>query len=117
MSKTSPRYRLVIFEAIDDPQGLRDMICEATGMHPTDVVQWLARAPGVWPQPLDEPTVRRLLDELYEHKVAAEAWRADLFPDLSPPRTIHRGAAWQRGYGSRGSGASRPTGFPGTASR
>ena len=62
------------------------MICAAAGTHPTDVVQWLARAPGVWPQLLDEPTVRKLLDGLYESKVAAEAWRVDQFPDLSPPR-------------------------------
>ena len=54
MPETAPRYRLVIFDAIDDPQELREMICGVTGMHPTDVVQWLARAPGVWPQPLDE---------------------------------------------------------------
>jgi hypothetical protein len=98
MPETAPRYRLVIFEAIDDPQSLRDMICEATGMHPTDVVQWLARAPGVWPRPVDEPTVRRLLDGLYEYKVAAEAWRADQFPDLAPPRTVHKGACLAEGF-------------------
>ena len=54
MADSAPRYRLVIFDAIDDPQELRELICRATGMHPTDAVQWLARAPGVWPQPLDE---------------------------------------------------------------
>ena len=97
MAETAPRYRLVIFDAIDDPQELRDMICGVTGMHPTDVVQWLARAPGVWPQPLEEPTVRGLLDGLYEHRVAAEAWRADQFPDLSPPRTVHRAACLAEG--------------------
>src|SRR5271157_6100498 len=83
MPNSAPRYRLVIFEA--------------TGMHPTDVVQWLARAPGVWPQPLDEPMVRKLLAGLYEYKVAAEAWRADQFPDLSPPRTVHRAACLDQG--------------------
>jgi len=97
MPDSAPRYRLVIFDAVDDPQVLRPMICEATGMHPTDVVQWLARAPGVWPQPLDEPMVRKLLDGLYEYKVAAEAWRADQFPDLSPPRTVHRAACLDQG--------------------
>lgn len=97
MPATAPRYRLVIFDAIDDPQELRDMIRDVTGMHPTDVVQWLVRAPGVWPQPLDEPTVRRLLDGLFEHKVAAEAWRTDQFPDLTPPRTIHRAACLAEG--------------------
>jgi hypothetical protein len=97
MAETAPRYRLVIFDAIDDPQELRELICEATGTHPTDVVQWLARAPGVWPQPLDDSTVRRLLDGLYESKVAAEAWRADQFPELSPTRTIHRAACLAEG--------------------
>jgi hypothetical protein len=99
MSKPRPRYRLVIFEAIDEPQGrLRDLVCRVTGMHPTDVVQWLARAPGTWPQPLEEPEVRELLDALYEAEIAAEAWRTDQFPDLSPPRTIHRAACLGEGF-------------------
>jgi hypothetical protein len=87
----------VIFDTIDDPQELREMICGATGLHPTDAVQWLARAPGVWPQLLDEPTVRRVLDGLYEFGVAAEAWRSDQFPDLSPPRLVHRAACLDDG--------------------
>jgi hypothetical protein len=98
MPKTPPLYRLVFFEPIADPSELRDLVCRVTGMHPTDAVQWLARAPGTWPQPLDEPTVRKLLDGFYEAGVAAEAWRTDLFPDLSPPRTIHRAACTKEGF-------------------
>jgi hypothetical protein len=97
MPDSTPRYRMVIFDAIDEPLKLREMICGVTGMHPTDVVQWLARAPGVWPQLLDEGTVRKLLDGLYEHRVAAEAWRSDQFPDLSPPRSVHRAACLDEG--------------------
>jgi hypothetical protein len=97
MANSAHRYRLVIFDAIDDPQELRPLICGVTGTHPTDVIQWLARAPGVWPQPLDELTVRKLLDGLYEFGVAAEAWRADLFPELSPARTVHRAACLDQG--------------------
>jgi hypothetical protein len=97
MPETVPRYRLVIFDTIDDPQELREMVSRVTGMHPTDAVQWLARAPGVWPQPLEESTVRRLLDGLYDCRVAAEAWRTDQFPDLSPPRTVHRIACLDEG--------------------
>ena len=67
-------------------------------MHPTDAVQWLARAPGVWPQPLEEAVVRRLLDGLYEVGVAAEAWRTDQFPELSPARTVHRAACLDEGF-------------------
>jgi hypothetical protein len=98
MPKTPPLYRLVFFEPIGDPSELRDLVCRVTGMHPTDAVQWLARAPGTWPQPLDESTVRELLDGFYEAGVAAEAWRTDLFPDLSPPRTIHRAACMKEGF-------------------
>jgi hypothetical protein len=97
MPDSAPRYRLVIFDVIDNPQELREMICGATGMHPTDVVQWLARAPGIWPQPLDEATVRKMLDGLYEFGVAAEAWRSDQLPDLSPSRTVHRAACLDEG--------------------
>jgi hypothetical protein len=98
MSKTPPVYRLVIFDPIVEPTELRDLICRVTGMHPTDAVQWLARAPGTWPQPLAETTVRELLDGFYEAGVAAEAWRTDSFPDLSPPRTIHRAACMKEGF-------------------
>jgi hypothetical protein len=102
MPKTPPAYRLVIFEPIAEPAELRDLVCRVTGMHPTDAVQWLARAPGTWPQPLDETTVRGLLDGFYEAGVAAEAWRTDLFPDLSPPRTIHRAACMKEGFRTEG---------------
>ena len=44
MSKTPPVYRLVIFDPIAEPTELRDLVCHVTGMHPTDAVQWLARA-------------------------------------------------------------------------
>ena len=98
MPDTSPLYRLVIFDAIEDPQELREMVCGVTGMHPTDAVQWLARAPGVWPRPLEEPEVRKLLDGLYEFGVAAEAWRTDQFPELSPARTVHRAACLDEGF-------------------
>jgi hypothetical protein len=97
MPSSAPTYRLVIFDAIDNPQELREMIRDATGMHPTDIVQWLARAPGVWPYPVEEPVVRKLLDGLYEFGVAAEAWRSDQFPDLGAPRTIHRAASLDEG--------------------
>ncbi|MFO0893054.1 MAG: hypothetical protein U0790_28445 [Isosphaeraceae bacterium] len=97
MSRAEPRYRLVIFDAVEDPLIVRDMVCGATGMHPTDAVQWLARAPGVWPRDLDADTVRKLLDGLYEHRIAAEAWRSDQFPDLGAPRTFHRGACLDEG--------------------
>lgn len=98
MPSNPPRYRLVIFDAIDEPLELRDAIGRATGMHGTDVVQWLARAPGVWPQTLEEPVVRVLLDRLYDAGIAAEAWRVDQFPDLSPARTIHRVACLDDGF-------------------
>jgi hypothetical protein len=98
MSKSPSRYRLVIFDTIEDPQVIRDLVCRVTGMHPTDVVQWLARAPGAWPRPLAEPEVRQLLDGLYEAEIAAEAWRTDQFPELSPARTIHRAACLNEGF-------------------
>jgi hypothetical protein len=98
MPNTSRRYRLVIFDAIDNPQELRELVCGVTGMHPTDAVQWLARAPGLWPQPLEEPEVRKLLDGLYDAGVAAEAWLADQFPELSPARTVHRAACLGEGF-------------------
>jgi hypothetical protein len=46
---------------------------------------------------LEEPVVRELLDGLYEFGVAAEAWRSDQFPDLSPPRSVHRAACMDEG--------------------
>jgi hypothetical protein len=98
MSTPPPQYRLVIFQTIDEPQNLRDLVCRVTGMHPTDAVQWLARAPGTWPRPLEEPEVRRLLDGLFEAGIAAEAWRTDQFPELSPSRTVHRAACLPEGF-------------------
>lgn len=98
MSTTTARYRLVIFQPIAEPHSVRDLFCRVTGMHPTDATQWLARAPGAWPRPLEEQEVRQLLDGLYDKGIAAEAWRADLFPELSPARTVHRAACLSEGF-------------------
>ncbi len=64
MSSTPPRYRLVIFQTIDEPQELRDLVCRVTGMHPTDAVQWLARAPGHGLSRWRQSEVRGLLEGL-----------------------------------------------------
>ena len=87
----------MIFDAIDDPQELREVVCSLTGMHPTNAVQWLARqvsGRSNW----KKPEVRKLLDGLYEAGVAAEAWRTDQFPELSPARTVHRAACLTEGF-------------------
>ncbi|MDB5350709.1 MAG: hypothetical protein JWN86_1956 [Planctomycetota bacterium] len=98
MAKADDGYRLVLFDAPDDPQAVRDLLCRVTGIHPTDAMRWVAHSPGVWPRPLSEIEARDLLDGLYEQGVAAEARRADLFPNLSPPRTIHGAACLPEGF-------------------
>jgi hypothetical protein len=102
MSTTPARYRLVIFDPIEEPQEVRDLFCRVTGIHPTDAMQWIVRAPGVWPRPLEEAEVRRILDGLYDLRVPAEAWRSDLFPELSPARTVHRAACLADGFRTEG---------------
>ncbi len=102
MSTTPARYRLVIFEPIAEPQEVRDLFCRVIGIHPTDAMQWLARAPGAWPKPLEEAEVRQLLDGLFDLKIAAEAWRSDLFPELGPARTVHRAACLAEGFRTEG---------------
>jgi hypothetical protein len=98
MAENGPLYRLVVFDEIDDPQPVRDLFVAATGTHPTDASQWVARVPGVWLKPLDEATTRKLLDGLFELEIAAEAWRADTFPDLGTPRNVHVAACVDGGF-------------------
>lgn len=98
MADSEVRYRLVVFDELDDPLKARDLFAEVTGAHPTDAMQWVARVPGLWPKLLDQGQVRRLLDGLYELEVAAEAWRVDAFPDISRPRTIHEAACLDGGF-------------------
>lgn len=95
-------YRLVIFDAPEDPPAVRDLITGVTGLHRTDVMQWVARFPGVWPQPLAEGEVREILDGLYDLGVAAEAHRLDLLPVLYPPRNAHALACLPGGLQVRG---------------
>ena len=95
-------YRLVLFGVPEDPIPVRDLLCRVTGIHPTDAMRWVARSPGIWPRPLSEDEVRRLLDGLYQLKLPAEARRADLVPNLSPPRTIHKVACLADGFRADG---------------
>src|SRR3954465_14246487 len=99
MAQPAPRYRLGGFEELegDELPPVRELFCRVTGIHPTDATQWIARTPGVWPRPLPEDQTRALLDGLYEIQVAAEARRADQFPELSPARTIHDAACLDGG--------------------
>jgi hypothetical protein len=97
-AKTEPLYRLVVFDELDEPAEVRDLICKVTGMHPTEAMVWIAKMPGTWPRPLPEGLTRTLLDGLYELKVAAEAWAVDRFPDLGTPRTIHEAACLPEGF-------------------
>jgi hypothetical protein len=98
MAGTEPLYRLVIFDEIDDLKPVRDLFVAATGTHPTDAAQWVAKVPGVWPRPLDEATTRKLLDGLFELEIAAEAWLVAAFPDLGTPRTVHAGSCEEGGF-------------------
>ncbi|GAC1301636.1 MAG: hypothetical protein NVSMB14_11320 [Isosphaeraceae bacterium] len=88
MAESEQSYRLVVFDAPDDPKAARDLIARVTGLHPTEAMVWVARAPGVLPRPLSERETRALLDGLFDLGVPAEAWRADRLPKLGPPRNI-----------------------------
>lgn len=98
MDRAEVPYRLVVFDALDDPPAVRDLFARVTGAHPVDAMQWVARVPGVWPKLLDESQARQLLDGLYDLKVAAEAWRVDAFPDIARPRTIHEASCLAGGF-------------------
>jgi hypothetical protein len=104
MEQPDPLYRLVVFDEVeaDDRPAVRDLFCRVTGMHPTDATVWIARTPGVWPQPLPEDQTRALLDGLYDLRVAAEARRTDRFPELNPARTIHDAACLDGGLRIKG---------------
>lgn len=95
-------YRLVLFEAPDDPEAVRDLLCRVIGSHPTDAMQWVARAPGIWRQPIEEAQVRPLLDGLFELGVPAEARKLEALPNLAPPRTVHDAACLPEGFRVRG---------------
>ncbi len=95
-------YRLIVFEAPEEPRAVRDLLCAVTGIHPTDAMVWINRTPGIWPQPLAEGEVRELLDGLYELGVPAEARRVDRMPELAPPRTIHDAACLAEGFRIKG---------------
>ena len=95
-------YRLVLFDAPEDPQAVRDLLCRVTGIHPTDAMQWVARSPGIWPWPLSKEQAGELLDGLFELEVPAEARLVDAIPNLAPPRTIHAAACLPEGFRVKG---------------
>jgi len=90
-------YRLIIFDAPDDPRALRDLFQAVLGLHPTEAMQWAKRTPGLFPWPLAEGEVRELLDGLYDQGIAAEARRLDTVPKLTPPKSVHIAACLEDG--------------------
>lgn len=101
-AKNEPRYRLVVFDAIDEPEPVRDLFCRVTGLHAADAMLWIAKTPGAWPHALSAGQTRDLLDGLYELGVAAEAWLVEKFPDLNPVRTVHDAACLPEGFRVKG---------------
>lgn len=97
MANTDAPFRLVLFEPVDEPHPVRDLMVRVTGDHPTDVMQWVARAPVVWPRGLTAEQSQAILDGLYELEVAAEARHVENLPVIGPPRTIHDAACLEHG--------------------
>jgi hypothetical protein len=95
-------YRLILFDAPDDPNALRDLFRGVMGLHPAEAMQWVRRAPGILPWPLAEGEARELLDALFEQGIAAEARRVDTVPKLIPPRPVHRAAIQAEGLSISG---------------
>jgi hypothetical protein len=95
-------FRLVVFEPPSDPDPTRALICRATGLHPTDANQWIARMPGIMRHPLGESEIRALLDGLYELGIPAEAWRVDALPVLTPLRPVHDVVLQDSGFQVKG---------------
>ena len=91
-------YRLVVFDAVEDLDPVRDLICRATGLHATDANRWLARMPGIMDRPISQAEAKILLDGLYDLGIAAEARAVDALPDLSPVRTAHTVACLPEGF-------------------
>lgn len=102
MAGDDDRYRLVVFDAVEDRSAVRDLFCRVLGLHPTDAMQWVARSPGAWPKPLSAGEAKALLDGLFDLGEAAEAWRLDRFPDLMPPRVVHDAACLEAGFRVKG---------------
>ncbi len=101
-AKSAPLYRLVVFDAVDDPAAVRDVFCKVTDLHPTDAMLWVKKTPGVWPKPLTADQARDLLDGLFILGIAAEARRVEGFPELAPARTIHDAACLPEGFRVKG---------------
>lgn len=102
MSSDNDAFLLVVFDAIEDVDAVRNLLCEATGLHPTDATQWIARMPCVSMRPLPKVQAERVLDGLYDLGIAAEARQARSLPTLTPVRAVHDVACLPQGFRVKG---------------
>jgi hypothetical protein len=85
---TPVKYRLVAFGKPEDSEPVRLMLAKELEIHPLDAQRLLAHMPGILPGLYDAATAKRVLDQLFEMQVPAEARSQDTFPDLSRPRSV-----------------------------
>ena len=95
---TTNSYRLVVFDEVEDPDSVRELLCRTTGIHATDANRWVSRMPGIGERSLTLEEVKNLLNGLYELGMAAEARTAEAIPVIWPVRTVHTLACVPEGF-------------------
>lgn len=85
----SPKYKLVVFQSPDEPEPVRAMLARELKMQPLDAQRLVAHMPGILPGLYDNSQCKRVLDQLFDLQIPAEARSQESFPDLSRPRQVH----------------------------
>src|SRR5205823_3237474 len=93
----TPKFRVVVYAAPDDPQELGEVLARVLGLHVTDALVRARTLPGALADELPRETAERLAGEISQIGVRAEPVPAGDVPEFGNAVVVHHARCLEGG--------------------